>query len=291
MKKVVELGGEDEDILKEKEQQKKKKPSKVGTVIDYILSGCIGVFAIGVFVFSLVVTPNSISEPVIAKTAQVVKSSSMSYRNEKNQYLFDNDLNNQFDTFDLVLVDKLPAEENLKLFDIVTYESNGMLVIHRIIEIEEPNEYHPNCRYFRTQGDAVDTHDKFPVLYEQMRGIYTGEKIPFIGSFILFLQSYAGYICIALIIASSVIIPILDNYITKLRDKRYIYLLEHSNNSNIEIKEVIKVVEKVVEKPKVITNTIVQEKVITKVKPVIISKEIKVNEKANNPEGKIIIKK
>jgi signal peptidase len=287
MKKVVNLGGEDEDILKEKEKEKNKKPSKAGTVIDYIISGLIGVVAIGVFVFSLVITPNSIKDPVITETAQIVKSSSMSYKNENNKYLFDNDLNDQFDTFDLVIVDKLPSEDELKLYDIVTYESNGKLVIHRIIEIEERNEYHPNCRYFKTQGDAIDTHDKFPVLYEQMRGIYTGKKVPFVGSFITFLQSYAGYICIALIIASSVIIPILDNYITKLRDKRYIYLLEHSNNSNIEVKEVIKVVEK----PKVITNTVVQEKVITKVKPVIISKEVKVKEKVNNPEGKIIIKK
>lgn len=227
-KKVISLGGEDDKIIKQKEEEKKKKPSTIGNIIDYVGSGLIAVLALGVFLFAIISTPTSISQPVTGQTAQVVKSSSMSYKNENNKYLFENNLNNQFDTFDLVFINALPEENELKLYDIVVYETNGILVIHRIIEIEEPNQYHPDCRYFKTQGDAIDTHDKFPVLYSQMRGIYTGERVHFVGSFILFLQSYPGYICIGLIIAASVVIPLLENHLDKHKNERYQYLL--SNN-------------------------------------------------------------
>lgn len=221
-KKLITLGGEDEQIIKDKKtQQKRAKNKKVKVVFDWIISTIIVVASFSVFAFSMVITPKDISDPVTAQTFQVVKSSSMSYRNEDNKYLFDNDLTNQFDTFDLVVVDKLPGEYDLKLWDIVVYESNEKLVIHRIVEIEEPNVNHPTCRYFRTQGDAIDSHDRFPVLYEQMRGIYTGNKIPYVGSFILFLQSYAGWLCIALVVATTIIAPIIESGLEREKDKRY----------------------------------------------------------------------
>ena len=76
----------------------------------------------------------------------------------------------------------LPKEEDLKLYDIVVYKQDDIYVVHRIVGIEEPNEKHPNERYFLLQGDAVDSPDRFPVKYSQMQGIYTDEKIPFVGS-------------------------------------------------------------------------------------------------------------
>jgi signal peptidase I len=230
-KKLILLGGEDKEITKEYEHKKKQKHKKLKKFFDVFLT-CVVVFSsLGVFIFSITVLPTNISEPYTTQTVQVVKSSSMSYRNEENTYLFENNITNQFDTFDLVFVDKLPKEEDLKLWDVVVYESNSKLVIHRIIEIEEPNANHPNHRYFKTQGDALDSHDKFPVLYEQMRGIYTGKKVPFVGSFILFLQSYAGYLCIFLIVCISVITPLLEGNLEKLRQKRYLDLIKDSDKN------------------------------------------------------------
>lgn len=228
-RKLIVLGGQDQEIIKDKKKELKlKKGSATRTlVIESIISGVLAALCFGAFIAALVSSPMDINSPVKGEVAQVVKSSSMSYKNEENTYLEENNLNNQFDTFDLVIISTLPAEEDLKLYDIVVYESNGVLVIHRIVEIEEPNQYHPDCRYFRTQGDAIDSHDKFPVLYSQMRGIYTGKRVPFIGSFILFLQSYPGYLCIGLIIASCICIPIFENRLDKLKDERFKYLLEN----------------------------------------------------------------
>jgi hypothetical protein len=109
---------------------------------------------------------------------------------------------------------------DLQLYDIVVYEVDGMLIVHRIVGIEEPNASHPDCRYFRLQGDAVEAADRFPVKYEQMRAIYRGARIPFIGSFILFMQSTAGYLCIGLVIFAMIATPILEAYINHQRKKR-----------------------------------------------------------------------
>ena len=89
------------------------------------------------------------------------------------------------------------------------------------MNIEEPNEKHPQTRFFLTQGDAVEFHDTFPVLYSEMRGIYQGERAPFIGSFFMFMQSPAGYLCILLILFAMVATPITERKIKKEKQKRY----------------------------------------------------------------------
>ena len=239
-KKIISLGGQDEQIIKEKKIGNKKR-SVFGLILEYGFSGLMAVLCFNFLIFAFVSTPMDINQPVSNQVAQVVKSSSMSYKNEANEYLFEHNLNDQFDTFDLVFVTKLPKESELKLYDIVVYESNDKLVIHRIIDIEEPNEFHPKCRYFKTQGDANDTHDKFPVLYSQMRGIYTGEHIPFVGSFILFIQSYPGYLCIGLIIGASIFIPIFEKRLDKHKNERYLYLLE---NNLIQDDEIISLIDR-----------------------------------------------
>ena len=109
---------------------------------------------------------------------QVVCSESMSEKHSKNTYLRKNNLNDQFDMFDVIITYELPKESELKKYDIVVYEIDGTLVVHRIVNIEEPNEKHPNERHFLLQGDNVESPDKFPVKYSQMRGIYKGDKIP-----------------------------------------------------------------------------------------------------------------
>ena len=94
------------------------------------------------------------------------------------------------------------------------------MVLHRIIGIEEPNEAHPNERHFLLQGDALERPDRFPVLYSQMRGIYRGESVPFIGSFILFMQSPAGWLCILLVVFALIATPILEKHIRQQEEER-----------------------------------------------------------------------
>ena len=110
----------------------------------------------------------------------------------------------------------------MKLYDIVVYEVYDNLVIHRIVQIEEPNEKHPNERYFLLQGDDVHYPDKFPVKYKQMKGIYKGERVPMVGSFVMFLQSPAGYLCILLVVFALIAIPMMEKKIKKEEVERLI---------------------------------------------------------------------
>jgi hypothetical protein len=43
-----------------------------------------------------------------------------------------------------------------------------------------------------------------------MQGIYHGERIPYVGSFILFMQSPAGWLCILLVVFAMICTPILE---------------------------------------------------------------------------------
>lgn len=222
--KLIRNGVEDDKILDEYEKSRRRQnSSKVGAGIERVFTTlmCLVMFCVfGFSVYTQFVADNKAEIP----TYRVVLSGSMSKKYEKNKYLFDNDLNDQFQRFDLILTRPLPKEEDLKLYDIVVYEVENELVVHRIVEIEEPNEFHPNERYFRLQGDNVHIADKYPVKYSQMKAIYKGERVPHIGSFIAFLQSPAGYMCLILILLGIMLIPILEKKIAKEQRGRLLYL-------------------------------------------------------------------
>jgi hypothetical protein len=221
-KKIVNNGVEDQRIIADYEKRRKKKENKSLKAIKTGVSAAI-ILAMSVFfVFSISINFTENSTVGSIPNVVVCKSDSMKSKNEKNAYLFDNNLNDQFETFDVLLIHKLPKENELKKYDVVVYEYNDTMVIHRIVEIEEPNSVHPNQRYFLMKGDSNENYDRFPVLYSQMKGIYKGEKADYIGSFILFTQSPAGYLCIFLVIAMVFIIPYVENKILKLEGNRLI---------------------------------------------------------------------
>ena len=233
--KLIRSGANDEDIIAEYEKYKDKKKNCALDCISSIFL-CV-VFSVA-FIFSAYAgcTQNTYFEDL--PTFKVVQSSSMSTKNEKNQYLFDNNLDNQFQTFDLILSYQPPKEEDLKIYDIVIYEIDGIEVIHRIVNIEEPNANHPNERWFLLQGDAISKSDRFPVKYEQIKGIYRNERIPFIGSFISFLQSPAGYMCIILVALAIIATPILDKKLNEEKKKRLLLLgiiTETKTETSIEV--------------------------------------------------------
>lgn len=217
---LIRFGVIDKEIQREYEKEKKKIHGDgwFVTLLSRIIAGVLSL----VFLFSMVLafTENQVFDDF--PSLKVVKSDSMSYKNKLNTYLFTNDLNDQFDTYDLVLTEKIPDEFDLELYDIVVYDLNGTAIIHRIVEIIEPDETHPDHRYFRLQGDAVSSPDGSLVFYDQMIGIYRGERVPFVGSIIVFLQSPAGWLCIILMLFALIAAPIVEK---KLGTERLIRLL------------------------------------------------------------------
>lgn len=207
--KTIRHGVEDEKIIAD--YQKSTESSWVdiaSTVFSLVLCG----FLIISFAFSIWL---HFSEDTLNthSSLKVIASSSMSTKHGKNEYLFKNNLNDQLDTFDLIITEPLPGEFELELYDIVVYEYEDIHIIHRIVGIEEPNNRHPGHRLFVFQGDAISQPDRDYVTYDQMKSIYSGRKIPFIGSFVFFMKSPAGWLCILLILFTIIATPIVEKSI------------------------------------------------------------------------------
>lgn len=221
--RLITNGIEDEKIKQKLTKKLNKNQTKAGRVVEIIekiVSITICVFLCVILIVTGVSSCRGDNKVNNLPAIKVIASTSMSERYENNKYLFENDITNQLQMFDVILLHELPKEEDLKLYDIVVYEHiSGALLIHRIIGIEEPNEEHPNERHFLLQGDAVHYPDSFPVRYSQMRSIYYGERIPNIGSLVYFLQSPAGIMCLILLVVSLILMPIADNY---LLEKEYV---------------------------------------------------------------------
>ena len=221
--RLIKTGAEDEKLKTEyQKSQIKTKGTKILSVIDKVFSAFLCFIVVMVFAFSIIVNVNENKVTGAIPTMQVVKSGSMSYINENNENVYGKQgVKHSIQTFDIILTYQLPEEKDLKLYDIVVYEVEDQLIVHRIVGIEEPNQDHSE-RYFLLQGDAVERPDRFPVRYKQMKGIYKGDRIPFIGSFITFMQSPAGWLCIILLLLAFIATPVLDKKFIKVKRARLI---------------------------------------------------------------------
>lgn len=79
---------------------------------------------------------------------------------------------------DAVIVEKLSNEEisNLEIGDIIAYEYDQKIIVHRIVSINKKS----NKYIFQTQGDNNDDVDSYDVNQSQIKGVVR-YKIPFIG--------------------------------------------------------------------------------------------------------------
>jgi hypothetical protein len=209
--RVINNGLEDEKIIADYNKPVKSAGNKVfSSIVSLILCG----FLMVSFGFSLWL---HFSEDVFTNisTLKVVASSSMAEKHKRNTYLFENNLDNQFNTFDLIVTHPVPDEFELELYDVVVYEYEDMHIIHRIVKIEEPNNKHPEHRLFTLQGDAISSPDRDPVTYDQIKAIYKDQRVPFVGSFVFFMKSPAGWLCVLLVLFAIIATPIVEKKIRR----------------------------------------------------------------------------
>lgn len=156
------------------------------------------------------------------KGTMVVASGSMSRKNEANPYLAD--LNDQFDTYDVIVVEKVDSDSELGLYDVIAYRNDeGINVIHRIVDISSSEG---GVRYV-TRGDSNNADDKYKPVLDDVIGKYTQKKVPFIGIFVIFLQSYSGILTLLAIIYCLIMIEVLGNKIFNAQYDRLEYLAKN----------------------------------------------------------------
>ncbi len=218
--RLIYVGYWDEDLVQEykgKREDQFKQPNIVGRIIAIIICSILAV----VILFSVILGITEKAKTTSIPMLKVVKSESMSKKYDKNDYLVTHDLNDQIQMFDIIVTNPAPAEEDIELYDVIVYEQDGNLIIHRVVFIVEPEDGSKYGRLFYTRGDALEINDSLPVEYSQIRGIYKGNRIRYVGSFVLFMQSPAGFICLLLAICSMIAMPIVDNLILNARIRRY----------------------------------------------------------------------
>ena len=186
-KKDIELL--DSEFLEKKKKKKESNTRKiVKKVVSYVVLSVLILF-LGLSIYSK--ANNDVM--LLGNSALLtVASGSMSYKNEENTYLDFNNLDNQFQTYDVIKIQKV-KEEDLKLYDVIAFKNNeNKIIIHRIIKIESDVL---GVKY-TTRGDANNLSDEFNPRFENIVGRYTGNRVPIVGIFVLFLQSYSGMVTV-----------------------------------------------------------------------------------------------
>jgi len=209
-----------DEIIYEKQEnvKKRRKTSKIiKTVLFYVLL----IIIIPIFIFSLINKIQGSTTMIGNKTVMVVASGSMSEKNEANDYLVTNDLNNQFQTYDIIVLDKVQNASDLKVYDVIAFKNDkGINVIHRIISMQ----YEGDTLTFTTRGDANNASDKYHPTYEDIIGKYSGKRIKTLGIFIVFFQSYPGIITIISLIYCLVMVDRINSKVAKVQDARVLHL-------------------------------------------------------------------
>ncbi len=221
------------DAVLKIEYEKLKRKSRFSIVFDRAVSLLLCVVACFVLIASIATNIISELKPGGTLSVKVVQSQSMALAHPQNSYLEKNGLENRLEIYDAIVLHPLPKQEELKLYDIVMYEIDNEYVIHRIVAIEEPNEKHPDSRRFVLQGDAVPYPDAKMVEYADMHGIYRGQKLPYVGSFVMFIKSPAGWLCIALIIFVIFLAPRLERNMWETKMKQ-LYKIGYITYRDIE---------------------------------------------------------
>lgn len=218
--KLIRVGEYDQKLQVEIPKLRDKKRKKVKIAKTVVSIATLAIMLI-LLVFSIVVRVQDNNEIVGRETIKVVYSDSMSYKHQNNVYLKNNKLNNQFKKFDLIIVQKLPQEQDLNLYDIVVYEKNGILIIHRIVSIQTREIDGLMRTIYILKGDANKEADSQVVTYDQMRGLYTGKRIPVVGVLVVFMQSPAGWISFVIIGLYMLADEIMHKKLLKVSLERY----------------------------------------------------------------------
>ncbi len=240
----VKLGNYDTDIIElgiKESQKKKKKAFKTFKIIINVISySLIGILLVS-FTFSLIGKINGDALQFGNYGLIAISSGSMSKKNEANTYLFENNLNNQIQTYDLISIEKVKSKDELKLYDIICFESDkGDKIIHRIIEI--------NSLGYITRGDSNKNSDvnalyKGYLTFDKVLGKYTGTKIPVAGMFVIFLQSTSGTLTLISLIYCLFMFDVFKSKYELEIEKRNKYLFDlfgisKDNLSDIELKTI-----------------------------------------------------
>ena len=224
LRKGIVSGEYDSRLIYEAYEEKKKSKNKKHQVLRKTLDVLMDIVLVILAIFFLIgIVDKAMDLSTIPIKSVVVATGSMSYKNEENEYLVENELNDQIEVNDLIFLEKVDSLSDIKLYDIVCYRNEeDTQIVHRVVEI--------NDTYLITQGDANSVKDDFKISLDDVVGKYTGVRIPFVGSVTFFLTSSYGMSAIGLILVLILTYTSLKSLSDKKEKERLNYLFKETQN-------------------------------------------------------------
>ena len=181
--KEVKEGKHDAEIDKEY-NAKKTKGGLVGIICSYVvLLGLLSAFVVGI-----VYKASGDNFHIDNKTALVIKTGSMSgFYDDKLAQKYETigyDSALQFEVGDICVFEKVTSEDELVEGEVYGYKQKDIIITHRLVGSREG--------LYEFRGDNNPSSDRLLVEKERIVYHYVGKKVPAIGSFVLFAQSYFG---------------------------------------------------------------------------------------------------
>ena len=156
------------------EQPKKEKIKKITGLIKPVIFYISMALVIPLLMFALINKIQGNVTMISSNGVMVVASGSMSEKNKANDYLITNNLNNQFDTYDIIVIQKIENQNELDVYDVIAFrDEEGKHVIHRIIAKEVIDG---EIRYV-TRGDSNNSNDSYKPTFEDVIGKYSNKLL------------------------------------------------------------------------------------------------------------------
>lgn len=192
-----------------KEKQKKKK-------IQHILIKLIYVFVLPIILYNLAIIIQTIQNP----------DETPSVFNIKTFCIISGSMEPTIHVNDVVLIKEVTQNE-INNGDIISFNSGGDIITHRIINIENAES---GMLLYTTKGDANNVEDEEKIIFEDIEGKYVG-KIPKIGKIIIALKNK---VVLAFVLSLLVCIYIIEQKASIKKIKRNSKRIEYEENKKEE---------------------------------------------------------
>ena len=219
--KDVVTGKSDIDLIDECIYSSQKNVIKRRETIKAIRSAVFYAFLavfVPVFILSVISKLNGNVMMFGGRSLMVVASGSMSEKHPSNDYLVTYSLNNQFNTYDIIIIDAVEDSEEIEKYQVIAFVNDkGINVIHRVVGFE--TDQSGTLRYI-TRGDSNNDYDSYKPCFDDVIGVYANQKINGLGIFIIFFQSYSGIVTIAALVYCLIMMDNLNKRVKTAQTER-----------------------------------------------------------------------
>lgn len=216
----IKSGTKDVELINEviyERQDKVKRRKERRKILKDVTFFILLIIVVPVFIFSVINKITKNTTMLGDKGIIVVASGSMSEQHKANDYLKTYNLNNQFNTYDIIVISKVTKNADIKPYDVIAFVNNeGTTIIHRIREIR----YEAGGICYVTRGDSNDEDDEYKPRFDDIVGVYTNKRISGLGAFVMFFQSYSGIVTVVSIVYCMIMIDRMSNRINKVQAER-----------------------------------------------------------------------